>query len=90
MVESSSKHVQFWVAQGRRQELSWRSCLKLRHLALPAGNWPPSLIGNGELVYFAQFCPAKRQRKAVNYFLGFDKEPQRHKMPFTKYSISIN
>ena len=53
-------------------------------------NWPPSLIGNGELDYFAQFCSAKRQRKAVNYFLGFDKEPQRHKMPFTKYSISIN
>ena len=52
-------------------------------------NWPPSLIGNGELDYFAQFCPAKRQRKAVNYFLGFDKEPQRHKMLFTKYSILL-
>jgi len=35
------------------------------------------------LDYFAQFCPAKRQRKAVNYFLSFDREPQRHKMPFT-------
>ena len=37
MVESSSKHVRFWVAQGRRQEVPWRSCLKIRHLALPAG-----------------------------------------------------
>jgi len=53
-------------------------------------NWPPSLIGNDELDYFAQFCAAKRQRKAVNYFFGFDKEPQRHKMPFTKYSILID
>ena len=52
--------------------------------------WPSSLIGNGELDNIAQFCPAKRQRIAVNYFLGFDKEPQRHKMPFTKRSISIN